>query len=110
MIHGPIGQKVSIALENENTPICISLVRWMSRAVMSLKTVYPAMELGGLVGAEELAAVADDDRELELVVEFLRQPPGDTIAASGPMIASTFWKNTIPLCTGCDQSMACSSL
>ena len=26
------------------------------------------------------------------------------------MIASTFWKNTIPLCTGCDQSTACSSL
>ena len=25
------------------------------------------------------------------------------------MIASTFWKNTIPLCTGCDQSTACSS-
>ena len=40
-IHGPIGQKVSIALENENTPDCISR-RWMSRAVMSLKTVYPA--------------------------------------------------------------------
>ena len=37
-IHGPIGQKVSIALENENTPDCISR-RWMSRAVMSLKTV-----------------------------------------------------------------------
>ena len=25
------------------------------------------------------------------------------------MIASTFWKNTMPLCTGCDQSTACSS-
>ncbi len=25
------------------------------------------------------------------------------------MIASTFWKKTIPLCTGCDQSTACSS-
>jgi len=25
------------------------------------------------------------------------------------MIASTFWKNTIPLCTGCDQFTACSS-
>src|SRR5580658_9340496 len=25
------------------------------------------------------------------------------------MIASTFWKNTIPLCTGCDQSTACNS-
>ena len=37
-IHGPIGQNVSIALENENTPDCISR-RWMSRAVMSLKTV-----------------------------------------------------------------------
>src|ERR1700722_10242248 len=32
------------------------------------------------------------------------------MALSGPMIASTFWKNTIPLCTGCDQSTACSSL
>src|SRR6266571_1992598 len=31
------------------------------------------------------------------------------MASSGPMIASTFWKNTIPLCTGCDQSTACSS-
>ena len=37
-IHGPIGQKVSIAFENENTPDSISR-RWMSRAVMSLKTV-----------------------------------------------------------------------
>ena len=27
-----------------------------------------------------------------------------------PMIASTFWKNTMPLCTGCDQSTAASSL
>ena len=26
------------------------------------------------------------------------------------MIASTFWKNTMPLCTGCDQSTAVSSL
>src|SRR5580704_13435762 len=31
------------------------------------------------------------------------------MASSGPMIASTFWKKTIPLCTGCDQSTACSS-
>src|SRR6185437_15045280 len=31
------------------------------------------------------------------------------MASSGPMIASTFWKNTIPLCTGCDQSTAWSS-
>jgi hypothetical protein len=37
-IQGPIGQKVSIDLEKENTPDCISR-RWMSRAVMSLKTV-----------------------------------------------------------------------
>ena len=35
-------KKVSIDFENENTPDCISR-RWMSRAVMSLKTVYPAM-------------------------------------------------------------------
>ena len=41
-IQGPIGQNVSIDLENENTPDRISR-RWMSRAVMSLKTVYPAM-------------------------------------------------------------------
>src|SRR5947209_20556391 len=32
------------------------------------------------------------------------------MASSGPMIASTFWKNTIPLCTGCDQSTAWSSV
>ena len=32
------------------------------------------------------------------------------MASSGPMIASTFWKNTMPLCTGCDQSFAASSL
>src|SRR5277367_4234581 len=32
------------------------------------------------------------------------------MASSGPTIASTFWKNTMPLCTGCDQSTACSSL
>ncbi len=25
------------------------------------------------------------------------------------MIASTFWKNTIPLCTGCDQLTFCNS-
>ncbi len=37
-IAGPIGQNVSMALLNENTPDCISR-RWMSRAVMSLKTV-----------------------------------------------------------------------
>ena len=37
-IYGPIGQKVSIALEKEKTPDSISR-RWMSRAVMSLKTV-----------------------------------------------------------------------
>jgi hypothetical protein len=36
-IHGPIGQNVSMLLENEKTPDCISR-RWMSRAVMSLKT------------------------------------------------------------------------
>ena len=35
-IHGPVGQKVSIALQKENTPERISR-RWMSRAVMSLK-------------------------------------------------------------------------
>ena len=35
-IHGPSGQKVSIPLQNENTPERISR-RWMSRAVMSLK-------------------------------------------------------------------------
>ena len=35
-IHGPSGQNVSIALQNENTPDRISR-RWMSRAVMSLK-------------------------------------------------------------------------
>ncbi len=35
-IHGPSGQNVSIALQNEKTPDCISR-RWMSRAVMSLK-------------------------------------------------------------------------
>ena len=35
-IHGPSGQNVSIALQNENTPERISR-RWMSRAVMSLK-------------------------------------------------------------------------
>ena len=32
----------SMPLENENTPDCISR-RWMSRAVMLLNTVYPAM-------------------------------------------------------------------
>src|SRR5579862_2854651 len=31
------------------------------------------------------------------------------MASSGPMIASTFWKNTMPLCTGWDQSTAWSS-
>jgi hypothetical protein len=41
-IHGPIGQNVSMALENEKTPDSISR-RWMSRAVMSLNTVKPAM-------------------------------------------------------------------
>ena len=35
-IHGPSGQNVSIALQNEKTPLRISR-RWMSRAVMSLK-------------------------------------------------------------------------
>ena len=35
-IHGPSGQNVAIALQNENTPERISS-RWMSRAVMSLK-------------------------------------------------------------------------
>ena len=35
-IHGPSGQNVSIALQNENTPERIS-PRWMSRAVRSLK-------------------------------------------------------------------------
>ena len=35
-IHGPSGQNVSIALQNEKTPDSISR-RWMSRAVMSLK-------------------------------------------------------------------------
>ncbi len=35
-IHGPSGQKLSIALQKENTPERISR-RWMSRAVMSLK-------------------------------------------------------------------------
>jgi hypothetical protein len=35
-IHGPSGQNVSIALQNEKTPERISR-RWMSRAVMSLK-------------------------------------------------------------------------
>ena len=37
-MYGPIGQNVSIALENENTPDSISR-RWMSRAVMSLNTM-----------------------------------------------------------------------
>ena len=37
-IHGPMGQNVSMPLEKLNTPDCISR-RWMSRAVMSLKTV-----------------------------------------------------------------------
>ena len=41
-IHGPIGLNVSMPLLKENTPDSISL-RWMSRAVMSLKTVNPAM-------------------------------------------------------------------
>src|ERR1700712_3820831 len=31
------------------------------------------------------------------------------MSSSGPMIASTFWKNTMPLCTGCDQLTAVSS-
>ena len=35
-IHGPSGQKVSIALQKLKTPERISR-RWMSRAVMSLK-------------------------------------------------------------------------
>ena len=29
--------------------------------------------------------------------------------SSGPMIASTFWKNTMPLCTGWDQLTLASS-
>ncbi len=41
-MYGPIGQNVSMALEKENTPDSISR-RWMSRAVMSLNTRYPAM-------------------------------------------------------------------
>ena len=41
-MYGPIGQNVSMAFENENTPDCISR-RWISRAVMSLNTMYPAM-------------------------------------------------------------------
>ena len=41
-IHGPTGQNVSMAFEKEKTPDCISR-RWMSRAVMSLKTMYPPM-------------------------------------------------------------------
>src|SRR6478752_421561 len=32
------------------------------------------------------------------------------MSSPGPMIASTFWKKTMPLCTGCDQSTAVSSL
>ena len=35
-IHGPSGQNVSIALQNEKTPERIS-PRWISRAVRSLK-------------------------------------------------------------------------
>ena len=41
-MYGPIGQNVSMAFENEKTPDSISL-RWMSRALMSLKIVKPAM-------------------------------------------------------------------
>ena len=74
-IQGPIGQNVSIALQNEKTPDSISL-RWMSRAVMSLNTVKPGDVVVGLVGSEELARLADDDAELELVVELLREALG----------------------------------
>src|SRR3954451_13574137 len=31
------------------------------------------------------------------------------MSSSGPMTASTFWKNTMPLCTGCDQLTFSSS-
>ena len=41
-IHGPTGQNVSIALQNEKTPDSTSR-RCMSRAVMSLKITYPPM-------------------------------------------------------------------
>ncbi len=74
-IHGPIGQNVSMPLQNEKTPDFISR-RWMSRAVMSLKTVKPAMWSIGLLGAEELARLADDHREFELVVELVREVLG----------------------------------
>ena len=37
-IHGPIGENVSIDFDRQKTPDFISS-RWMSRAVMSLKTM-----------------------------------------------------------------------
>ena len=64
-----------MALEKENTPDCISR-RWMSRAVMSLKTVYPGDVILGLFRPEELAAAADDDSELELVIQLFGEPLG----------------------------------
>ena len=54
-IHGPSGQKVSIALQKLKTPDRISR-RWMSRAVMSLKITYPPMYSVASSGGNQLPA------------------------------------------------------
>ena len=74
-IHGPIGQNVSMLFDRQNTPDFISS-RWMSRAVMSLKIKVAGDVVGGLLGREELAGLADHHRQLELVVELVGQRLG----------------------------------
>ena len=52
-----------------------------------------------------MPGLAQDDGELELVVELLGQVLRDrSIGSSGPTIASTFWKKLIHGAIWCDQS------
>src|SRR6185503_13398251 len=73
-IHGPSGQKVSIALQNEKTPERISR-RWMSRR--DVVEDHVARDVAGsLLGREPLPRLADHDGKLELVVELVGQVLG----------------------------------
>ena len=68
----------------------------------------PGDVVPGLLRPEELAAAADDDGELELVVKLLGRPLGidDGVIRADDRV--DVWKNTMPCVAGCDQSTACS--
>ena len=74
-IHGPIGQNVSMALrEREDAGLHLAALDVAGGDVVEDHVAGDVVL--GLVGAEELAALADDDGQLELVVELLGQALG----------------------------------